>query len=223
MDLAVPGKARPPVEAHHRPERAADPLLPESVVRGVKAGDAEAVGAVYSRLGDRLLGYLIARVHDRATAEDLLEATFIELLQRGCTINGGAHAIKAWLFRAAHFNALDHLRKVNRRPEDLHAELMELDVVDLGRGPAEHAEASEVARDVHAAMAQLSDDQRQVLLLRYLAGMPSREVAEVLGKSHGAVRSLQLRGERALARLLAASRPAAPSGGSATSPEQGAS
>lgn len=203
-----------------RPDPAADPLLPDSVVRGVKEGDAEAVGAVYSRLGDRLLGYLIARVHDRATAEDILEATFIELLLRGRTIDGGANAIKAWLFRAAHFNALDHLRKVRRRHEDLHGEIVELDVVDLDRGPAERAEAAEVAREVHRAMAQLSEDQRQVLLLRYLGGLPSRDVAELLGKSHGAVRSLQLRGERSLARLLGTGRPAAPSAPPQTSAEQ---
>lgn len=194
-------------------------LFSDEVVRGVKAGDPDAVGAVYAVLADRLLAYLTARVGDRPTAEDLLEATFIELLQRGRTIRGGAAAIKVWLFRAAHFNALDHHRRRTRRREDLQGDLAEVEVVDLERGPAECAEAAELTRDVHDALGQLSEDQRQVLLLRYLAGLSAAEVAELLGKSEGAVRSLQHRGERSLARRLARRRPV-PTGRSAASQEQ---
>lgn len=174
----------------------------DAVAGGVKAGDPEAIGAVYAALADRLLGYLVARVRDRAAAEDLLEATFIELLQKGHTIRGGPAAIKVWLFRAAHFNALDHHRKLRRRAEDLHGDPTVTDVVDPGRGPAEHAEAADVGRRVRAALEHLSDDQRQVLVLRYVGGLTAPEVAQVMSKSDGAVRSLQHRGERALGRVL---------------------
>lgn len=228
------GRARPSVQGGawagwgnlHEVEETSDhrtsgtPIFPDEVVEGVKAGQADAIGEVYVRLADRLLGYILARVRDRATAEDLLEATFVELIQRGCTINGGASAIKVWLFRAAHFNVLDHVRKVSRRGEDLHADLFDIDVIDLDRGPAERAEAAEISREVHAALDELSEDQRQVLLLRYLAGLPTREVALIVDKSEGAVRSLQHRGERALARILLPQREAAPSGGSAASTEK---
>lgn len=186
-------------------------LFSDDVVEGVKSGDPDAVGAVYVLLADRLLGYVMARVHDRATAEDILEVTFIELLQRGSTIVGGAAAIKSWLFSSAHFNALDHMRKHKRRREDLEGDLARLDFEDLQRGPEEHAEAAESAASVHAAMAQLSEDQRDVLLLRYIAGLPAHEVAMIMQKSDGAIRSLQHRGERALAKLLQHERPPAPS------------
>jgi RNA polymerase sigma-70 factor, ECF subfamily len=176
--------------------------FPEQVAAGVRAGDPDAVGAVYSVLAGRLLSYLMARVGDRATAEDLLEATFVELLQRGCTIRGGSAAIKAWLFRAAHFNALDHLRACKRRAEELQDDTESLEVVDPAIGPEDSAIADDISRQVRAAMEQLSDDQRQVLFLRYMAGLSAPEVAEVLGKTDGAVRSLQHRGERALGRVL---------------------
>lgn len=178
------------------------PLFSDAVVEGVKNGDSDAVGEVYVRLADRLLGYLTARVHDRAMAEDLLEATFIELLQKGHTIRGGAASIKVWLFRAAHYNALDYLRKIKRRGEWLEADLTLFDQPEGTRGPADRAEADDTASRVRAAMATLSGEQRQVLLLRYVAGLTAAEVADVMSKSDGAVRALQHRGERSLGRVL---------------------
>jgi len=182
-------------------------LFSDEVAQGVRSGDPDAVGAVYVVLADRLLGYLTARVRDRSTAEDLLELTFVELLQKGRTIRGGPAAIKVWLFRAAHFNALDHLRRVTRRAEELSDDLSGLDRPDLAPGPEEVAESAETTRRVRAAMADLSEDQRQVLLLRYVAGLTAPEASAVLNKSDGAIRSLQHRGERSLARLLAAEFP----------------
>ncbi|HVL99015.1 MAG TPA: RNA polymerase sigma factor [Egibacteraceae bacterium] len=176
--------------------------FPEDVAEGVRSGDPDAVGRVYVALADRLLGYLMARVPDRATAEDLLEMTFLELLLRGSTIRGGPAAMKVWLFRAAHYNALDHLRKVKRRAEDLYEDAQAIEVADHGLGPEDCAVAGDVSRRVRALMDELSDEQRQVLLLRYVGGLTAPETGRVLGKTDGAVRSLQHRGERALARLL---------------------
>lgn len=174
----------------------------DDVAEGVRRGDPDAVGEVYVHMADRLLGYLVARVRDRATAEDLLEATFIELLRKGHTIVGGPAAIKVWLFRSAYFNALDHMRKVKRRREDITDDMSAVDVADGADGPAESALREERGRIVRAAMAHLSEDQRAVLQMRYVAELSAPEVAVVLGKTEGAVRSLQHRGERALARLL---------------------
>jgi RNA polymerase sigma-70 factor, ECF subfamily len=184
----------------------------EDIAAGVKAGDPDAVGAVYTVLAGRLLSYLMARVHDRPTAEDLLEATFIELIQRGDRIDGGPKAIKAWLFRAAHFNALDYLRSARRRIEDLEDGTEAFDVEDPDLGPEERAVVEEINITVRRAMERLSEDQRQVLFLRYMGGLTAPEVAEILGKSDGAVRSLQHRGERALARYLEAEMAAVASG-----------
>lgn len=184
----------------------------EETAEGVRAGHPDAVGEVYVILADRLLGYLRARVRDQATAEDLLEQTFLELFQKGHTIRGGAAAIKVWLFRAAHFNALDHIRRISRRAEDL-AEDLEVfesfEAADPDLGPEDQAVATDTRRRVREGLRHLSEDQRQVLLLRYVAGLTAPEVAVVLRKSDGAIRSLQHRGERSLARILGAEEGAA--------------
>ncbi|MGI9018877.1 MAG: RNA polymerase sigma factor [Euzebya sp.] len=204
-------------------------LFSDEIADGVRRGDPDAVGEVYVHLADRLLGYLVARVHDRATAEDLLEATFIELLRKGSTITGGPAAIKVWLFRSAYFNALDHIRKVKRRNEEITDDFSGFDFEDTQDGPDEIALRNERRSVVRAAMAHVSADQRAVLQMRYVAELSAPEVAEILGKTEGAVRSLQHRGERALARLLEGSSsaprmtsdsdfpPSAPSDGSQTS------
>jgi RNA polymerase sigma-70 factor, ECF subfamily len=178
-------------------------LFSEDVAEGVKAGDPEALGTVYLLLKDRLINYLAVRVRDRATAEDIVLSTFMELLQKGNTIRGGAAAIKVWLFRAANYNALDHLRRMSRRPEELCDDPQRLEAADASRGPEELAVASEVTERVRSALQHLSPDQRQVILMRYLGGLTAPEIARVLGKNDGAVRSLQHRGERSLARLMA--------------------
>lgn len=181
------------------------PPFSEETAAGVRAGHPDAVGEVYVVLADRLLGYLRARVRDQATAEDLLEQTFLELLQKGHTIRGGPAAIKVWLFRSAHFNALDHIRRITRRAEEFTDDLEafeSLGPTDPDLGPEDQAIASDTRRRVRAGLQQLSDDQRQVLLLRYVAGLTAPEVATVLRKSDGAIRSLQHRGERSLARIL---------------------
>jgi RNA polymerase sigma-70 factor (ECF subfamily) len=122
-----------------------------------------------------------------------------------------------WLFQAAHFNALDHIRKVSRRSEDLEDELTRLDTVEPRRGPEELAVSAETGSRIRSALERLSEDQRQIVLLRYVGGLTSSEVASVTGKSDGAVRSLQHRGERALARVLEVSQPSAPDPGARAS------
>jgi RNA polymerase sigma-70 factor, ECF subfamily len=176
--------------------------FPEDVAARVRAGDADAVGEVYAHLADRLLSYLLAHVDDRATAEDILEATFVELLRKGSTIRGGAAAIKVWLFQSARYNLLDQARARRRRPEELVGDLTAFERVDPAPGPHERVEAAETRQVMHDAMSRLSEDQREVLLLRYVSGLSSPEVAQILGKAPGAVRSLQHRAERALARIL---------------------
>ena len=177
-------------------------LFSEDIAEGVRAGHPDAVGAVYAQLANRLFGYLVARVHDQQVAEDLVEATFVELLEKGHTIVGGPEVIKAWLFRAAHFNALDHLRKRTRSREDPYEDPIDHDSADDAPGPEARAVSADVSRELRRYITRLSDEQQQVLLLRYVGGLSTREVADVLDKNVVAVRGLQFRAERALHRHL---------------------
>ena len=177
-------------------------LFSEEIADGVRRRDPEAITTVYTALADRLFGYLMARVHNKEIAEDLLEATFVELLEKGFTIRGESAVIKSWLFRAAHFNALDHLRRVRRAPEEYREDPAEFDEPDIRPGPEELAVDADISRELFDAIKELSEDQQEVLLLRYVGELTAPEVASVVGKKVPAVRGLQHRGERSLARLL---------------------
>lgn len=196
-------------------------LFADEIAEGVRRRDPEAITAVYRALSGRLLGFLLARVGDRQVAEDLLEATFVELIERGDSIRGGGNVLKAWLFRAAHFNALDHLRRGARMREDLVEDDEPFDLPDHAPGPEEHALHDALSSQLRAAVDQLSPSQQEVILLRYVAGLSGAEVADVIGKSHTAVRGLQHRGERTLAKIIEAQEDAATWQGTATSQQHG--
>lgn len=174
----------------------------DEVAEGVRAGDADALTAVYEALMDPLTSYLRSQVRDSSIAVDLAHETFIELVRACRGLSGGPREIRAWIYRAAQRNVIDHVRYKNRRPEDLMAEAPERRVAE--KGPDDLAvEADEAAR-IQAALARLSPDQAQVLSLRFLAGLPAPEVAAVMDRNEGAVRALQHRGVAALARILRA-------------------
>lgn len=177
-------------------------MFSEEIADGVRRGHPDAVGAVYAELSPRLYGYLMARVRDQEVAEDLVEATFVELLEKGHTIRGGPDVIKAWLFKAAHFNALDHLRRRTRSREDHYENPLDHDAHDDAPGPEATAVSADISRELQHYITRLSEDQQQVLLLRYVGGLTAPEVAEILDKNVVAVRGLQHRGERALHRHL---------------------
>lgn len=135
-------------------------------------------------------------------ATDLAQETFIELVRACRGLSGGPREIRSWIYRAAHRNAIDHVRYKNRRPEDLIAEAP--DRPGTEKGPDEQAIDAEESRRIQAAMSRLSSDQAQVLALRFLAGLSAPEVAAVMDRNEGAVRALQHRAVAALARILRA-------------------
>jgi RNA polymerase sigma-70 factor (ECF subfamily) len=171
---------------------------------GLRAGDPDAIAACYEALHQPLFRFLVAQCRSPQLAEDLVMATFEELLQHGHRIRGGGDAIRAWVFRAARNNLYDEHRKIKRRGDvPLSDEAAERHVsTDLG--PEDAALNSLGDRQLQAAIARLSDDQREVLSLRFGAGLSGPETAKVTGRSLNAVKSLQHRALASLSRLLGA-------------------
>lgn len=176
--------------------------LPDDVVAGIRARDPDAIALCYEAVADALYRYLYARCGDHALAEDLVEATFLELIERPPLLVGGASAVRAWLFTAARNNLSDVRRKAQRRGDVALDERIAAARPDPAVGPEDRAVAGDQAAIVRAAMASLSEDQREVLMLRFAAGLSGPEVAAVTGRTVGAVKALQHRGLAALGRVL---------------------
>jgi RNA polymerase sigma-70 factor, ECF subfamily len=169
---------------------AAAGLVSAAAVRA-RDGDDDALRLLYLLYADNVYGYVLAIVRDEHDAEDITSEVFSRLPRALARYQAGAVPFAAWLLRVARNAALDHLRAQRSVPRaEVHA-------------ATEAAEpASERLADLRAALAALPADQRQVMLMRLVAGMSPGEVAAELGRSVDAIHALQHRARRKLRREL---------------------
>lgn len=177
-------------------------MFTDALAEGVRTRDPDALAWCYESLADPLFRYVRGLCGDPTLAEDLVEETFLELVEYAPAITGGLGGIRAWLFRAARNNLIDAKRKSTRRGDLPLDERMAARRPDLDPGPEARALLNEREAVLHTAMASLSPDQREVLMLRFAGGLSGPEVAAATGRTVGAVKSLQHRGLAALAKLL---------------------
>ena len=176
--------------------RPVDPDLAD--VRAAQA-DHSAFAILYRRYLDRVYGYSFYLLGDHHDAEDATERTFVAALGAIDAYRDEGATFRSWLFRIAHNQLANALRSRSRhRAESLDAVLEPAASDD----PANQAGLADDARRLRAAVASLSDDRRQVVILRFVDGLTAREIGAVLGRSEGAVRVLQHRALRELAGLL---------------------
>lgn len=186
-----------------RPLRSDD--LPADVLDAARRGDAAGVEAVYRRYAPAVLAWFRSRVGDGHLAEDLTGDAFVAVIGALPRFTGGPEAFAGWLFTLVRRDFVDHLRRTSRRPEVPVAELAPL-VSETAPDAADEMLARQDSERVRAALARLSPDQQEVLVLRVVAGLTAPEVAEVTGRTVGAVKALQHRGLDSLARLLGKAR-----------------
>lgn len=160
--------------------------------------EEEALVEIYDRYSTELYRYAMRLLGDADLAEECVAETFSRLLHAFKEGKGPRQYLRAYLYRVAHNWVSDLYRRGPAPSLPLEA--------DLHAGPDENPsktiqEASERER-VRAALARLTADQRQVIVLRYLEGWGHGEIAKALNKNEGAVRALQHRGLNALRRLL---------------------
>jgi RNA polymerase sigma-70 factor (ECF subfamily) len=181
-------------------ERTADPPKETSaqvrrLVERAQQGDRGALEELYLLHFDRIYSYLHMSVGNRHDAEDLTTQTFVRMLEAIGRFRWREVPFSAWLFRIAHNLAMDHFR-ANRRVQTE-------EKVPEPQGAEESSAEDQALHSLgRAGMLELieglSAEQRQVLTLKFLYGFANSEVATILGKTEGAVKSLQ---HRALASL----------------------
>src|SRR5919201_1238919 len=183
-------------EARTAPRRAA--RADQDVRRLVKQaqqGDEEALEQLYLLHFDRIYSYLHMSVGNRYDAEDLTTQTFLKMLEAIGRFRWRSVPFSAWLFRIAHNLAMDHFRATRRwQPEE---EVPEPE--GARQSSAEEEAMQSIGRTSMLELIEdLSPDQKQVLTLKFVFDFSNAEAAAVLGKTEGAIKSLQ---HRALASL----------------------
>ena len=177
-----------------------------NAVAAAQRGDREAVRYLYIRFKDNVYGYVLSIVHDRHEAEDLTQHVFMKLMDVIVKYEPRDVPFSSWVLRVARNVAVDHVRARRMIP----VEEVFGDGGDGAGGPA-----VEDALSLRDALRALPGPQREVVVLRHLAGLSPGEIAARLHKSESAVHGLHHRGRRALKAELAqqGSKPATRSAG----------
>lgn len=170
----------------------------EARLRRAHALDRGALAAIYDEYHLPLYRYIYRQVNDVETARDLTAEVFRRFLQALQQRKGPDQQLRAWLYRTAHNVVVDHYRRQAHRR---HLPLRE-DLVNTDDDPTRSAEDRILAEQIQSALWQLTSDQRQVIILKFLEGLSNAETASILNKPVGAVKSLQHRALAALQRRL---------------------
>jgi RNA polymerase sigma-70 factor (ECF subfamily) len=170
------------------------------LVDRAQGGDRDALEQLYLLHFDRIYSYLHMSVGNRHDAEDLTNQTFVRMLESIDRFEWRKVPISAWLFRIAHNLAMDHFRSGRRW--QLEEEPPEPEPDEQRTAEAEALES--IGRQSMLEMIEgLSEDQQQVLTLKFVFSFSNGEAATILGKTEGAVKSLQHRALASLHRSLA--------------------
>jgi RNA polymerase sigma-70 factor, ECF subfamily len=153
-----------------------------------KEGDRDAVQFLYIRYSNNVYGYVRSIVRDEREAEDLTQHVFLKLVTSIVKYDDQGVPFSGWLLRMARNVALDHLRR--RQPTPTEEVFAPGSQIDDG--------AHDRARDFHAALASLPEEQREVVIMRHVVGLTPREIADRLGRSESSIHGLHHRGRRAL-------------------------
>jgi RNA polymerase sigma-70 factor (ECF subfamily) len=173
------------------------------MLRAVARGDESAFARVYDRYGPILLGLLLRILRSRPEAEDVLQEVFLQVWQRAGSFDAGRGRAFTWLVTLARSRAIDRLRAVDSRER---AAQRSADGAPPAAaqvpGAEEEASQAERAEAVRAALAELPEEQRQVLVLAYLEGMSQSEIAAAKGQPLGTVKTRTRTGLRRLSESL---------------------
>ena len=185
---------------HYPPEADDEGLRIAALVDLARDGDAEAFGQLYDHYCQPVYRFIFYRVSSAALAEDLTSDTFFRALRSMTQFQWQGKDFGAWLMTIARNLVVDHYKAGRTRLETTVDDLSSHDgTLD---GPEDEVMASLTNEILLEAMSQLPEEQQTCLVMRFLNENSIAETAKVLGRTEGAIKQLQLRAVRNLAKLM---------------------
>jgi RNA polymerase sigma-70 factor (ECF subfamily) len=163
-----------------------------------KGYDSAALGELYDRYAARIYHYIYYQVGDQDLAEDLTANVFLKILDAVKAEKAWQLSFAAWIYRIAHNVVVDHYR---RNEHERTLPLNEL-IATTTDDPVAAVDRIMSSESIRRAMLRLTEEQQVVISLKFTEGMSNLEVARVMGKTEGAIKSLQYRALAALRRCL---------------------
>ncbi len=189
--------------ADYPPETDDDSRRLAALVDLARDGDAEAFGLLYDHYSKSVYRFVFYRVSSQALAEDLTSETFFRALRSMTGFQWQGKDFGAWLMTIARNLVVDHYKSGRARLETVTDDLTAQDATTAG--PEDEVISRLTAEALLEALAKLPDEQQTCLVMRFLNENSIAETAQVLGRSEGAIKQLQLRAVRNLAKLMPSS------------------
>jgi RNA polymerase sigma-70 factor, ECF subfamily len=212
LAMAVGTKPSPtPAQGKGGPSYTSDDPEQERIAALVtlaQQGDGEAFGQIYDKYVDAVYRYLYYRVGSPQLAEDLTSETFVRALRRIDSFHWQGKDIGAWFVTIARNLVADHFKSSRFKLEMSTGDILDADhsgSVNQGNiSPGTEQIVLDRLRDAEllGAVKELKPDQQECVVLRFLQGLSVAETADVMGRSQGAIKQLQLRAVRSLAKVL---------------------
>jgi RNA polymerase sigma-70 factor (ECF subfamily) len=171
------------------------------LIQRASAGEAAAFGELYSIYLDAIYRYVFFRVGEQQDAEDLTEAVFLKAWEALPSYRDFGYPLSSWLYRIAHNIVVDFHRRARPFVQESEAGLTE-DRVDESINTLGKVIEAEELNALAKAISQLTVEQQQVIILRFIEGMSHTEISKVIGKNEGTCRMIQHRGLVTLNKLL---------------------
>lgn len=172
----------------------------DSLLERVLDYDKSALSEIYDRYAGRIYNYIYYRLGDAHLAEDLTGTVFLKMLEAIQTSKSWNVSFSGWLYRIAHNLIVDHFRRSQQnRSAPLDDRLIAGD-----EDPVKAVERRFENARLRRAIEQLTEEQGQVVMLKFVEGLTNAEVAQTMGKTEGAIKSLQFRALASLRRILEA-------------------
>ena len=170
----------------------------ENIVRRAKQHDQEAFSQLYEENFDKIYRYVALKIGDRIEAEDMTQQVFLKALQSISSFKWKGVPFSAWLFRIAHNQVVDYLRKKSKRPTTP----LDESQARSDSNPQLMAEKSLDIEQLVLATKKLTKAQQEVISLRFAGELPIAQVAKIMGRSEGAIKALQHSAIVALRKVL---------------------
>jgi RNA polymerase sigma-70 factor, ECF subfamily len=156
--------------------------------------DSQAITAIYNHYFKEIFHFVKYRLGDDDLAEDISSEVFFCLLKAIKNGGGPGRNLRGWLIGTARHMVVDHIRRKYRNPCEQISDVLKSDEA----GPSQQVEQRDNLNTLHLALIELTEDQQQVLALRFGQGYSLEETASIMKKSTNAIKALQFRALNAL-------------------------
>lgn len=169
------------------------------LVSRAQAGDESAFAMLHGRYVNPIFRFISISIWNRDDAQDITQHVFIKMWQALPNYKDSGKPFSAWIYRIARNAVIDFSRKRRDIPLD---DMPPKSDSQHQEDPRKMIEQSAQRQDIHAALQHITEDQREVLLLKFIEGYSAKEIATLTDKSEASIRQLQSRGLAKLRELM---------------------